>query len=210
MSDNEMSFMEKLIGVITVPGETFKHITEKDIKKGLLIIIIVALLSGFAGSTYFSKMSLGPQLSDMQSQMAPFIALANAITYITRWLVPSLIIAVMAKLMIGEGNTKRLLAMTSYASMPLLIQQILRLIDSQIISSAEVGQVIASRFMGEGLLIRFLNQGLNVLNVFGLITLILTVYAVRENYGTSTGKAAQVTIVSYLAYILIRTFLPLI
>ena len=205
-----MSFIEKMIGVITVPSETFKNITEKDLKKGLLIIIITALLSGFAGSTYFSKMSLGPQLSEMQSQMTPFIAIANALTYVTRWLAPSLIITVIAKLMIGDGNTKRLLSMTSFASMPLLIQQILRLIDSQIVSPAEVGQVIASRFTGEGLLIRFLNQGLNVLNVFGLITVILTVYAVTENYGTSKRKAAQVTVISYLTYLIIRTFLPLI
>ena len=202
--------MEKLIGVITVPGETFKHITEKDLNKGLLIIIITAILSGFAGSTYFSKMSLGPQLSDMQSQMAPFIAIANALTYVTRWLAPSLIIAVIAKLMIGDGSTKRLFAMTSFASIPLLILQILRIIDSQIISPSEVGQVIASRFTGEGLLVRFLNQGLNVLNVFGLITLIFTVYAVTENYGTSNRKAAQVTVLSYLTYLIIRTFLPLI
>lgn len=205
-----MSFTEKLIGVITVPSETFKHITEKDLKKGLLIIFIIVLLSGFAGFTYFSKMSMGSQISDMQSQIAPFIAVANAITYITRWLVPSIIIAVMAKLMIGEGKIKRLLVMTSYASMPLLILQILRVIDSQIISSAEVGQVIASRFTGEGFVVRFLNQGLNVLNVFGLLTLILTVYAVRENYETSTSKATQVTIISYLVYVIIRTFLPLI
>jgi len=205
-----MGFMEKLIGVITVPGETFKHITEKDIKKGLLIIFIIALLSGFAGSNYFSKMSLGPRLSDMQSQMGLFIAIANAIASITRWLAPSLIIVLIAKLMIGDGNIKRLLAMTAYASMPLFIQQILRVIDSLIISSAEVGQAVASRFTGDGLLVRFLNQGLNVLNVFGLITLILTVYAVRENYGTAKNKAAQVTIISYLAYVLLRTFLPLI
>ena len=202
--------MEKLIGVITVPSETFKHITEKDLNKGLLIIIITALLSGFAGSTYFSKMSLGPQLSDMQSQMAPFIAIANALTYVTRWLAPSLIIAVIAKLRIGDGSTKQLFAMTSFASMPLLFQQILRIIDSQIISPSEVGQVIASRFTGEGFLVRFLNQGLNVLNVFGLITLVVTVYAVGENYGTSNSKAAQITVLSYLTYLIIRTFLPLI
>ena len=100
--------------------------------------------------------------------------------------------------------------MTSFASIPLLILQILRIIDSQIISPSEVAQVIASRFTGEGLLVRFLNQGLNVLNVFGLITLIFTVYAVTENYGTSNRKAAQVTVLSYLTYLIIRTFLPLI
>ena len=206
----EMSFMEKLVGVITVPGETFKHITEKDLKKGLFVILVIAILSGLAGATYFLKRDIDTPFGDIRSQMSPFVAVIFSITYLIRWFAPSLLLAVFAKVMIGVGSAKRLLAMTSFGSIPLLVQQILRVIDSQIITSTEIKQIIASSFSGDGFVTQFLNEGLKVLNIFEIITVILTVYAVRENYGSSTGKAAQVTVLAYLAYVFVRTLLPLI
>jgi hypothetical protein len=229
-----MSFIEKLVGVVTVPKEAFEHIEEGDLRKGILLILVISLLSTWAGATYFSKMEIdlsgltsragpggpgffnqggstqAPDLEAIRAQMTPLVAAANALAAFTRWLTPSILLVLVAKMLAGEGSAKRLLAMTAFASLPLLLQQILRVIDSMIITSAELKQLAATGLSGTGLVDRFLTQGLRVLNLFGLATLALTVLAIRENYGTATGKASQVVLLAYVGYIIVRMFLPVL
>jgi hypothetical protein len=229
-----MSFTEKLVGVVTVPREAFEQIEEGDLRKGILLILVIAFLSAWAGATYFSKTEIdlsrlasgaGPggngffnrggststsDLEAIRAQMMPLIGAVNALTAFTRWLTPSILLVLAAKMLVGEGSAKRLLAMTTFASLPLLLQQILRVIDSLVITPAELKQLAATGLSGTSLVDGFLTQGLRVLNLFGLATLVLTVLAIRENYGTTTGKASQVALLAYAGYILVRTFLPVL
>jgi hypothetical protein len=138
------------------------------------------------------------------------VAVVNALAAFTRWLTPSILLVIIAKILAGEGGAKRLLAMTAFASLPLLLQQVLRVIDSMFITSAELKLLAATGLSGTGLVDRFLMQGLRVLNLFGIATLALTILAIRENYGTSTGKASQVALIAYAGYILVRTFIPIL
>jgi hypothetical protein len=142
--------------------------------------------------------------------MVPIVAAFNALTVVTRWLTPSILLLLSARIIIGEGSIKRHFAMTAFASLPLLFQHVLRVLDSFIITPLELSQLTASRLVGTGLTDRLLNQGLTVLNFFGFITLALTIFAMRENYETKTTKATQVVLLGYIGYIIIRMFLPFI
>jgi len=227
-----MSFIEKLVGVVTVPREAFERIEEGDLRRGILLILVISLLSAWAGATYFSKTEIDlstlssragpggqsffdrggstqtPDLETIRAQLTPMVAVVNALAAFTRWLTPSILLVIIAKILAGEGGAKRLLAMTAFASLPLLLQQVLRVIDSMFITSAELKLLAATGLSGTGLVDRFLMQGLRVLNLFGIATLALTVLAMRENYGTSMGKASQVALIAYAGYILVRTFIP--
>ncbi|MCW4036722.1 MAG: YIP1 family protein [Candidatus Bathyarchaeota archaeon] len=238
MSEGMSGFAEKLVGVLTSPRETFRTIEEGDLKKGLTIVLLAAILSAWAGMTYTSKMefniyvllqteqgrtsmpggfshpgTIETQEFDpeaLRSRMLPFIALGGGIGALTRWLVPSLLVLVAARLLVGGGSSKRMLAMTGFAYAPMLAQQLLRVIDSSTITASKVATLSATSMLGAGLIPRIINQVLSVFTVFGIAVAILTVFAVSANFETSTKDAAKATILGYLLYVLLRTFLPIL
>ena len=71
--------------------------------------------------------------------------------------------------------------MTGFASVPRIIQQVLRIIDAYTINSAELASLIALNSFFDGLVGRILNQLIIVFNLFGILTIILTIYAVMES-----------------------------
>jgi len=167
-----MSFIEKLVGVVTVPREAFERIEEGDLRRGILLILVISLLSAWAGATYFSKTEIDlstlssragpggqsffdrggstqtPDLETIRAQLTPMVAVVNALAAFTRWLTPSILLVIIAKILAGEGGAKRLLAMTAFASLPLLLQQVLRVIDSMFITSAELKLLAATGLSG--------------------------------------------------------------
>jgi hypothetical protein len=115
MSENEKSFASKIFGVITSPRRAFQDIEERDLRSGLLVVLLVAILSAWAGMTYFSKMELNLQAASLagpfrqggpgffqpgaqdsqidfeaiRSRLVPFIAIGCIVGTFIRWLVPS-------------------------------------------------------------------------------------------------------------------------
>ncbi len=226
MNENDIGFARKLAGVFTSPRETFGAIDEGDLRMGMAIVLAISVLSAWAGMTYASKMEFdlsgivpsgpgagAPHEFDpeaLRSRILPFIALGGGIGALTRWLVPSLFVLVAARLMVGGGSSKRMLAMTGFAYTPMLAQQLLRVIDSSTITASQVMALSATSMLGAGLIPRIINQALSVFTVFGIAVAVLTVFAVSVNFETSTRDAAKATTLGYLLYILLRTFLPIL
>ena len=235
MSEERWSFREKAFAVLRSPGTGFAMIDEDDLRKGILIVLIIGLLSSWAGVVYLSKTEFdisrltqsGPPRmgggrffgSDSDSQavdpdalrstVMPFIAIGGLVGAFTRWLVPGVLVLIVSKILIGDGSTKRMLTMTAFASLPLLGQQLLRVADAYTISSVDLSALRTPLFPSTILVYRVLNQGLRVFNVFGLLTLALTVYAVSANYEAPNRRALTVCLLAYLAYVLVMAFLPI-
>ncbi len=212
MSENDKGFMSKIFGVITSPRRAFQDIEERDLRTGLLIVLLVAVLSAWAGITYFSKTELnlqaagqsGIDFETIKSRMMPFIAIGGIVGTFIRWLVPSLLVLLTAKVLVGEGSSRRMLAMTGFAFMPMAAQQLLRVLDAMTISSANLAALTASKLTLTGLVGKMINQAIGVFTVFGLFSVLLNTYAVSANYEADTRKSAMVTVAAYLIYVLLR------
>jgi len=218
MSENDKGFMSKIFGVITSPRRAFQDIEERDLRTGLLIVLLVAVLSAWAGITYFSKTELnlqaagqsGIDFETIKSRMMPFIAIGGIVSTFIRWLAPSLLVLLTAKVLVGEGSSRRMLAMTGFAFIPMAAQQLLRVLDAMTISSANLAAITASQLTSTGLIGKIINQAIGVFTVFGLLTVLLNTYAVSANYEADTRKSATVTVTAYLIYVLLRAFIPII
>ena len=225
-------FLGKVSRVFNSPGEAFEAIGEGDLLKGVAIVLAAAVLAAWAGVLYTSKMDLaalglgqigqggfiGPQTPGAQSidmdaiisRLLPFIALGSGLGAFNRWIFPNLLVLLAAKILVGEGSSRRAVAMTGFAHAPMVAQQLLRVVDAYRITSQQLAVIVSSRLVATGLIGRVLIQALNVFTVFGVATVALTVFAVSTNYGTKRKRAAVVTISSYVVYVVLRTFLPII
>ena len=234
MSDKKSGFLGKIIGLVASPRGVFTKIEELDLRGGIIVILLIGVLAGWAGMTYFSKTELqipnmgpgsgggppgfgpGPPGSSgvdpavLRNRLAPFIAIGGVLGSVTRWLVPSILVLFVANIRLGKGSSKRMLAMTGFAAAPQIIQQLLRGIDSYTISAADIASLTASRAAASGLLGKLLNQAFSVFNLFGVITIILTAVAVSVNYEAAPRKAAIVTVMAYIMYAILRVYLPII
>ncbi|NQT07933.1 YIP1 family protein [Candidatus Bathyarchaeota archaeon] len=236
MSETTRSFREQIFGVLRSPSTGFPQIEEDDLRKGIIIIFIIGLLSSWAGVVYLSKtefdlssmvqrgssgmgrggfFSGGSQSTPdidpdaLRGTMMPFLAIGSIVGAFTRWLIPSVLILITAKILIGDGSTRRMLTMTAFASLPQLAQQLLRVADAYTISSIDLTALRTPLFPSTGLILKAMNQGVKVFNIFGLLTLALTVYAVSANYGSPKRRALTVSVSAYLAYVLLKVFLPI-
>ena len=233
MSENKNGFLRKIMGLATSPRGVFTGIEEIDLTKGIAVILVIAVLSGWAGMIYFTKTEL--QIPDMgpssggnpmfspgaqgsngldpealRSRLAPFIAIGGVVGAVTRWLVPSILVLLVANIWVGKGSSKRMLAMTGFASAPRIIQQLLRIVDAYTISAADLASLTATRAAASGLLGRLVNQAFTVFNLFGVLTIMLTAVAVSVNYEATPRKAAYVTVLAYVVYMILRVYLPII
>lgn len=225
-------FLRKVSGVLTSPWEAFDAIGEKDLLRGVAIVLFAAVLAAWAGALYTSKMDLvalvigqmrqggfiGPQTPGAQSidvdavvgRLLPFIALGSGLGAFNRWIFPNLLVLLAAKILVGQGSSKRAIAMTGFAYTPMVAQHLLRVVDAYRITSPQLAVIVSSRLVATGLIGKALIQALNVFTVFGVATVALTVFAISTNYGTTRKRAAAVTVSAYVAYVLLRTFLPII
>jgi hypothetical protein len=205
MSEVKIGFVGTISKVVKSPREGFSRIEEGDLSKGLVLILFLVVFSAWSSMNYASKMEFnlvaqGFDMEQLRSSMLPFYALGGAIGSIIRWLIPSVLLVVMAKIMVGGGSSKRMLAMTEFATIPLIAQQLLRVADSYVISVAEVAAIRALTPLGN-VPLGLLNNILSVFNFFGLLTLFLTIHAVSINYGVKTMKAFKVALSAYIVYL---------
>jgi hypothetical protein len=232
MSEKKRGFLGKITGLATSPRDVFTGLEEFDLTRGITVVLIIAVLAGWAGMTYFAKTELqipdmgpgggspmfnpgaqdsnGIDLEALRSRLAPFIAIGGAVGTVTRWLVPSILVLFVANIWVGKGSSKRMFAMTGFASAPRIIQQLLRVVDAYTISAADLASLTATHAAASGLLGRLVNQAFTVFNLFGVLTIILTVVAVSVNYEATPRKAAYVTVLAYVVYMVLRVYLPII
>ncbi len=233
MSDKKSGIFRKIMGLATSPRGVFSGIEEIDLKGGIAVVLIIAILSGWAGMTYFTKTEL--QIPDMgsgsggspmfnpgaqdlggldpealRSRLAPFIAIGGVLGAVTRWLIPSILVLLAANIWVGKGSSKRMLAMTGFASAPRIIQQLLRVVDAYTISAADIASLTATQAAASGLLGKLVNQAFTIFNLFGVLTIVLTAVAVSVNYEATPRRAALVTVLAYVVYMILRVYLPII
>ncbi len=233
MSEKKSGIFRKIMGLATSPRGVFSGIEEIDLRGGIAVILVIGVLSGWAGMTYFSKTEL--QLPDMgsgsggspmfspgaqdlggldpealRSRLAPFIAIGGVLGAVTRWLIPSILVLLAANIWVGKGSSKRMLAMTGFASAPRIIQQLLRVVDAYTISAADIASLTATQAAASGLLGKLVNQAFTIFNLFGVLTIVLTAVAVSVNYEATPRRAALVTVLAYVVYMILRVYLPII
>ena len=234
MSEKKSGFLGKIMGLATSPRGVFSGIEEIDLKRGIAVVLIIAVFSGWAGMIYFTKTELqfpgmgsspgggspmfSPGVQDssgldpgaLRSRLAPFIAIGGVLGAVIRWLIPSILVLFAANIWVGKGSSKRMLAMTGFASAPRIIQQLLRVVDAYTISAADIASLTATRAAASGLLGKLVNQAFTLFNLFGVLTIVLTTVAVSVNYEATTRKAAYVTVLAYVVYMILRVYLPVI
>jgi len=195
------------------PRKTFESIQGSDLSGGLLVIVLIALFSAWAGYIYSFKLpilqipGIGPNggfqnPGTFRTNMAIILAIGGGLGGVVEWLVLSVLVFLVGRLMIGKGSFRKMLAFTAFSSMPLVIQQVLRLIDSYTVPE----QMLLSMTAARNLLI---SQILSVFTIFGIWSFAITLVAVSVNYGASKRRAFVATLTAYILFILLRTFTPI-
>jgi hypothetical protein len=216
MSD-EKSYARKLVGVFTHPRSTFEAITEKDLTRGFAVVLLVAIVGALASAQYVSKMDLsslprigqllGVDASSLKGSFGIVFGVITGIRTVTGWLIPALIIYVIAKISTGGGGFRRLLAQTGFASAPALIQHVLRLIDAYAMQDGLGSDLLQTGTLTAGLSQRIMNQALNSLNLFSLVTMGLTMVAASVTFRSSKKKMALIVFVSYVVFMTLRALI---
>ncbi len=226
MNETETGLFYQIRNSIRSPMKAFKSIREKDIWKGAFIILLVALLSAIASFNYTSKSPFQPPLDSTSNASPPFgpqstnpemirgnfiilSTVRDGLEAITGWLVTGVIIHIFAGISGGNGGFKRLLAITGFASIPQILQQIIRLIDAYTISRETLTSLITVQAINRSLQDRFISRVVTTFSIFGIWTFALTIIAVSVNYRHSKGRAAAYTILAYLVSIIISVLLPI-
>jgi len=206
-----------LVGVFTHPRSTFEAITEKDLTRGFAVVLLVAIVGALASAQYVSKMDLsslprigqllGVDASNLKGSFGIVFGVITGIRTVTGWLIPALIIYVIAKISTGGGGFRRLLAQTGFASAPALIQHVLRLIDAYAMQDGLGSDLLQTGTLTAGLSQRIMNQALNSLNLFSLATIGLTIVAASVTFRSSKKKMALIVFVSYVIFITLRALI---
>lgn len=221
MSDEKRGFLSQAWGCLTSPRGTMGSIQGGDLRKGAALILVLALISAWAGYVYASKLPLelpeqsrhtgfGPIISPgaLRRSLMTISAVRDGLRVITGWLIPSVLLHLFTSLR-GKGSLRRMLALTGFTSIPLILQKALRLLDAYVISEEAILSIIEAQAPGRNLALQLVREVSTVFTVFGLWAFALTIVAASINYRTSTMKAAAATSSAYLAFILLRLLLPI-
>jgi len=191
---NKKGFIGSIIGVFTSPRSTFGSIDEKDLRKSIIVILLISLVSAAASIIYMPKINtslpntgtVGP-MGNFRSIILMISGLSGFFGVIISWILTSSLIYAIAKLSGGHGTLKEFYAQTGFAYSPYLIQHLLRLIDALTFNASLGIPTIGNRFI---------NAFIGTFNVFWLINIILLTIAVSVNQKIGVRKAAIITLLT--------------
>ncbi|MCD6479234.1 YIP1 family protein [Candidatus Bathyarchaeota archaeon] len=189
------------------PLDTLSKVDERDLWIGLVVVLLIAFLASTARYNYAMKLPIeipeflqrpGSRVNPetFKRNIAYFQAFSEGATTILNWLLTSILIHLYTRALGGRGSLRRLMAKAGFASTPLLIQQLLRLIDSYTITGENLLELIAS-------LQSWTPRILTHISLFQIWLLILLIIAASTNYRTSKRRAAASTLLAYLTLLLI-------
>jgi len=212
MSDEKPGFIGQITGVLYKPRQIFSTVDEGDLTKGLLVMFVMVLLAAYSSMLYMGKIPLSvlsPQLegvdvSQIEGSMGLFAGIGSGISIIVGWSAATLLIHGMGKLSGGNGSMKRMFALHGFASVPSLLNQLLRVIDASIMDSASLASYFLSYRGLSKLFTAFI--GANLMNIWWLATIALLILAVEENYELSRTRSVMVVLLPSLVYFLINYF----
>lgn len=203
MSEEKKGFIRQVRGCITSPRKTLESVSDDSLGRGIILVLIMVVLSGMAGYYYGSKIQL--VIPGGRMVITTLFALGGGIGVVIGWLIPTVILHIVATLLRGNGGFKRILALTGFTSIPHIFRHGIRLIDAYTISSKQLIGSMPARVAGGDFITKFISQGSRVLNVFSLWSIALIIIAVTINYNMSKWKAFLSTIIAFLMLILIRS-----
>jgi hypothetical protein len=171
------------------------QITEKNMLKGATIVALTGMLA--AVTAYSNAARIEAPIADVVGLLKTMSAATALILTLLGWIFSSLIYHAGASVLGGKGSLNRVLALSGYASIPLLLQEILRFLY----------YVVFSQSPSLSATVNILTLLVDRFTFFKVACLILTGVAVMLNYGVSGRKAAFVTLLPTLISIAFTLFL---
>lgn len=219
--NKQSGVIRDIIGCLTSPRSSFKSILEKpSLKKATALILVMTIIAAWASFNYVRKLPLTflppghgfpvnpEQLRQMWMIMSTITALFGIFGI---WLISSALVHGFSRPLGGKGTFRSILTLAGYASVPLFIQHILRLVDSFIVSQEGLLQVGTSlQISAVPLLNSIANATVTIFTIFRLWSMGLLIIAARENYKMSTTRSTVATVLSFIIIVFISAFLPLV
>ena len=217
-------FMGQVIGCLTSPRSSLKSILEKpSVLRAAALILVIAVIAAWASYNYTGKLPLtfipeqqfpgpGGFVSPEQIRQASMIVsvIMGLIGVFGSWLISSAIVHGFSRAQGGKGAFRSMLTLAGYASTPLLIQHLLRLIDSFMITEQGMLQLSgATQVFNQPLLNAIANAAINTFSIFRLWSIALFVIAICENYEISTARSVVTVAATYIIILFLSMFLPL-
>ena len=224
MEYEKRSFIGQVVSCPIAPGRTFRSILERpSLLRATMIILVIAIVAAWASYNYAGKLFIFSKFEQaLRAPRAPptigvptgqaFTILSATVEFVgvfMAWVIGAALLHAFSKALRGDGSYKNILTLVGYASVPLLIQHSLRLIDSVIASPEALLIVREMRLPGYSPLSMIVNAALDAFTIFRLWVMILFAFAVRENYKLSMGKSVAVAVATYIGMIFLSAFLPL-
>jgi hypothetical protein len=172
------------------------QITEKNMLKGAAIVALTGILAAVVA--YSNATMIEASIAGVSGLIKTMSAVTALIWTLLGWIFSSLIYHAGASVLGGKGSLKRAFTLSGYASIPLLLQEILRF----------TYYVVFSQLPSASATVNILTLLVDRFTFFKVACLILTGVAVTLNYGVSGRKAAFVTLLPTLisiAFILLLT-----
>jgi hypothetical protein len=158
------------------------QITEKNMLKGATTVALTGLLA--AVIAYSNTTRIEAPIAGVSGMLRTISAATALILTLLGWIFSSLIYHEGASVLGGKGSLNRIFALSGYASIPLLLQEILRFIYYVVFSQSPSASTAVNIFT---LLV-------DNFTFFKVACLVLTGVAIMLNYGVSGRKAALVTL----------------
>lgn len=156
-------------------------VTEKNLMKGLAIVVATAALS--AATSYSTASAIDVPIAGAGGMLKTAAAVVAVISTLLGWVLSTVIYHAGARLLGGKGSLNRLFALGGYASLPLLGLQLLRFVYYSVL-----GQPVSTAATTS------LDLLFDAFNVFTVAALILTGVAVMINYGLTGRKSALIAL----------------
>lgn len=209
MNDEKTGLMELSIGVLKAPQSTFKRINERNLVSGLIIINILGILKASSTALYVNKIPIellipeigqaGADASRIAQNIGTISAIGGFLSVLVWYIITVFIIHGMGIITGDQGSIKKVLTMNGFASIPFILQQLLRFVDSIVTSPESLTGFYISKMAVTGIFMKSL-VNTNVLTLFGVYTWLLIGYATSTNYGISRRKALIFSLVPFLVF----------
>lgn len=199
--------------ILRNPEEGFDKVNENDLMKGILIEVFIVILAVVSTIWYMSKIPLEvliPQLVGIDPATIPgnlrlLSGIGVGVSILLGWILSTLLMHGLSHLLGGQGSLRRFFAIHGLAASPFLLNYLARIIDSYLISQgAAINYFLLNRGIESRLFKAVLDM--NLLNVFGLYSLILVVVGLQENYELSRSKAFLIGLSPWLLYFVLNFF----
>ena len=211
MNEMRKGFLGQIREALTSPKNGFQSVTEKDLRRGIVIVLVTAIVSAAAGMMYLSKIPVEVLMSSLASYnvdpgpvvqaMGTFAAIGGFLRVLIDWALLTLMMHAFATLLSGKGSLRRFFALTGFAYLPLTLQQILRVVDALIAQPSALVNLYVSNAQATGLMKVIVSM--NLFTLFGLAALVLKGFAISANYESTTRKGVFIAAVPYIIFIVL-------